>query len=494
MVLGAIMESGWPRCTPEDCDTATIPGTPLRLLIQRGVMFDVFQAFLRDLDAYIEPCMNSRGITDEGSWTPSNSVPTSNHNAAAAADWNWEDHPMGPAAPDPAAGWNGSVLIAGDQTPAVYELLRYYTTEAGLQLVWWGNDWSSPKDSMHFQFGYGTYTRQAEVKAWADAHIRADGFSTYRRGGQPRGGGAVVPPAASTGLTAAVLSQVMDARVPMGRYAELLPHFIEACHLAECTTVRRRAMLLGQLFAESGGFRWQEEIASGAAYEGRADLGNVYPGDGVRFKGRDFIQITGRYNYTALSRWAYDKGQVPTPTYFVDNPGALATDTYAFLGVVWYWTVARNMNAYADSGDVIGATRAVNGGTNGLADRQAAYARAISQGDNLLDPQDTDPVLELLMGNTAVPSWSIYATPGEPDVPLVNMLQAIDANNHRDLVEQWATLGDTDSLSRIVRTANGQGRATDAASIAHATAFLANLKATTPDIWTAYLKRIGATQ
>lgn len=493
VALGEPLEDGWPRCALSDCDYATIPGTALSLPLQRGVMFDVMQAFLRDMNDHIEPVMNSAGLADEGSWTPTNSVGTSNHLGGTAVDYNWRDHPMGPKAPDPAAGWNGSVLIAGDQVPAIRDLLAYYTTPEGIQLIWWGNDWTSPWDSMHFQYGYGTYTGQDAVKRWADAHIRADGYSTYRRGGQPRGGGAAVPPTASGGLTVAVLAQAMDYRVTNDRYAALLPHLIECFHLAGCDTVKRRAGMLGQLFAESGGLKYQREIASGAEYEGRADLGNTQPGDGVRFAGRDFIQITGRSNYTQLSAWAFSIGQVPTRTFFVDNPDQLATDAYAFLGVVWYWTQARpQLNALADAGDVEGMTRAVNGGLNGLADRQAAYSRALAAGTNLLDPADTDPILELLMSDATANSRSIYATPGEPPIKLSDLLINIDANQHRELVEQWAALGDTDSLNRIVRTANGQGQYTDTATVAHATAVLATIKATTPDIWSAYLTRIGA--
>ena len=58
-----------------------------------------------------------------------------------------------------------------------------------------------------------------------------------------------------------------------------------------------RAGFLAQLAHESGQLRYMEEIASGSAYEGRRDLGNTQPGDGVRFKGRGPIQLTGRSNY-----------------------------------------------------------------------------------------------------------------------------------------------------------------------------------------------------
>lgn len=60
-----------------------------------------------------------------------------------------------------------------------------------------------------------------------------------------------------------------------------------------------------------------EEIASGAAYEGRLDLGNTQPGDGRRFKGRGYVQITGRSNYT---KWSQRLG-----IDLINNPG-LASD------------------------------------------------------------------------------------------------------------------------------------------------------------------------
>lgn len=180
----------------------------------------------------------------------------------------------------------------------------------------------------------------------------------------------------------------MGGSLSIERYRDLAPAFNEALIRAECTTADRAAMFCAQIGHESVGLKYMEEIASGAAYEGRQDLGNTQPGDGVRFKGRGPIQITGRANYLQLSRWAYSRGYCPTSTYFVDNPTKLSDVDYGFLGAVWYWTAARPMNTYADNRDIVGATRAVNGGLNGIDDRKNRYYLALSMGASLLPGDD----------------------------------------------------------------------------------------------------------
>jgi len=190
-------------------------------------------------------------------------------------------------------------------------------------------------------------------------------------------------------MDAQTLGTAMGWSLSLERYQELCPAFNAALIQADCTTVDRVAMFCAQVGHESAGLRYMEEIASGAAYEWRNDLGNVYAGDGVRYKGRGPIQITGRYNYGKLSQWAAEQGIVSSPTYFVDNPTELAGNEYGFLGPVWYWTVARDMNYYADNRDLLGATKAVNGGTNGLSDRTTRYYNALELGDALLPDGNT---------------------------------------------------------------------------------------------------------
>jgi predicted chitinase len=149
-------------------------------------------------------------------------------------------------------------------------------------------------------------------------------------------------------------------------------------------------MFCAQVGHESLGLRYMEEIASGAAYEGRADLGNTQPGDGTRFKGRGPIQLTSRTNYGAFGRWCHAAGLVGSDDYFVVNPQQVAQPRWGFLAAAWYWTVARpKLNVLADAGDIEGATRAVNGGLNGLADRIARWTHARTIGAALL-PAATD--------------------------------------------------------------------------------------------------------
>lgn len=71
-------------------------------------------------------------------------------------------------------------------------------------------------------------------------------------------------------------------------------------------TPARMRHFLSQISHESGGLRWLKELATGDAYQGRKDLGNVQQGDGRRFKGGGALQLTGRANYQALSTYLKD--------------------------------------------------------------------------------------------------------------------------------------------------------------------------------------------
>lgn len=137
----------------------------------------------------------------------------------------------------------------------------------------------------------------------------------------------------------------------------------------EINNVARETMFLAQVAHESGGFRYVQEIASGAAYEGRADLGNDEPGDGMRYKGRGLIQLTGRSNYQKY-------GDI-LGLDLLANPELLEEPTNAARSAGCFWST-NGCNEIADMGDFIHITRKINGGTNGLADRQAYLQRAQS--------------------------------------------------------------------------------------------------------------------
>ena len=168
-------------------------------------------------------------------------------------------------------------------------------------------------------------------------------------------------------LTADVLHLILieARRADIDKYFPPLSSGMSANHI---DTPLRVAHFLAQLGHESGAFRYSEELASGAAYEGRTSLGNTQPGDGVRFKGRGLIQITGRANYGAYSK-ARGVDYLATPTLLATDP------TVAVDSAIWYWNT-RNLNSLADADNVEQITRRINGGDNGLPDRRAKLARA----------------------------------------------------------------------------------------------------------------------
>jgi predicted chitinase len=141
------------------------------------------------------------------------------------------------------------------------------------------------------------------------------------------------------------------------------------------TTLLRTAAFVAQLAHESGEFRWMEEIwgptPAQLRYEPPNDLaqrlGNTEPGDGKRFKGRGPIQITGRFNYakygTLLGRD------------LVAEPALAAAPELAFATAGLFWQT-NGLNELADAEDFVKITRRINGGTNGLADREKYYAQA----------------------------------------------------------------------------------------------------------------------
>lgn len=169
-------------------------------------------------------------------------------------------------------------------------------------------------------------------------------------------------------VTDAELAAVMP-RLPAAKRAAYLPHLQQAMREFRIEGRLREAAFLAQLAHESAELRYFEELASGAAYEGRRDLGNTQPGDGRRYKGRGPIQLTGRANYALFGRLlGLD---------LVGHPELAATPEVGFRVAGLFW-LRHGLNERADRQDFWGITRAINGGTNGLKDRQRYYRRALA--------------------------------------------------------------------------------------------------------------------
>lgn len=149
----------------------------------------------------------------------------------------------------------------------------------------------------------------------------------------------------------------------------LTPLLWPALQEGKINNALRVAHFLGQAAEESWQFSQLVEEASGAAYEGRHDLGNVNPGDGVKFKGRGIFQLTGRKNYVLYG------GYLNLP--LEAQPELAAEPAVALRVAVAYWA-HHGLNVSADNDDLQQITRAINGGSNGLTERSQGVSRALS--------------------------------------------------------------------------------------------------------------------
>lgn len=176
-------------------------------------------------------------------------------------------------------------------------------------------------------------------------------------------------------ISDAQLQKVMPTLVPAKR-ALYLAQLNAAMQRYGIDTPLRSAAFVAQLAHESGELRWMEEIwgptAAQLRYEPPGDLarrlGNTQPGDGLRFKGRGPIQITGRANYRQYGALL--------GVDLVADPVRAAAPELAFATAGLYWQ-HNGLNELADARDFVAITKRINGGTNGLAERQRYYARAL---------------------------------------------------------------------------------------------------------------------
>jgi predicted chitinase len=175
-------------------------------------------------------------------------------------------------------------------------------------------------------------------------------------------------------LTLSQLQRIMP-RLPSAKALQYLPHLNDALVDFKVDNPLRTAAFVAQLAHESGEFRFMEEIWGPTDAQRRYEpetplarrLGNTQPGDGVRFKGRGPIQITGRANYTRYGELLGCD--------LVADPDLAARPEVAFAVAGLYWT-SNKLNEKADAEDFVGITRRINGGINGLDDRQKYYTKA----------------------------------------------------------------------------------------------------------------------
>lgn len=115
--------------------------------------------------------------------------------------------------------------------------------------------------------------------------------------------------------------------------------------------------------------RSPEKIAN-KVYANRMGNGDEDSGDGWRYRGRGFIQLTGKDNYTDLSK--------DTGIDYVNHPDLLFNEADAMIAALWFWT-KRNLNKYADQNNIKEVTRRINGGYNGLDHRKKLLDKYLSK-------------------------------------------------------------------------------------------------------------------
>lgn len=113
--------------------------------------------------------------------------------------------------------------------------------------------------------------------------------------------------------------------------------------------------------ATANAYARQPEKIANRVYANRMGNGNEQSGDGWKFRGRGFLQITGRENYLLLSK--------DTRIDFLNNPDLLLEEANAMISALWFWQ-KNDCNRHADKDDILSLTRKINGGLNGIEHRK----------------------------------------------------------------------------------------------------------------------------
>lgn len=198
-------------------------------------------------------------------------------------------------------------------------------------------------------------------------------------------------------FTSAQLQQLLPNNPYVGKWYEVLSKLLPEYNI---NTPKRIAAFLSQCIHESGEFtilvenlnytlptlrkvfpkyfpndniallyinkpNKQEAIAN-RVYANRMGNGDEASGDGFRYRGRGLIQITGKNNYQSFADSVESNINV-IPDYLETFEGAVQS-------ACWFWE-SNNLNRFADVGDIVGLSKAINGGLNGLDSRLALYKK-----------------------------------------------------------------------------------------------------------------------
>jgi putative chitinase len=217
--------------------------------------------------------------------------------------------------------------------------------------------------------------------------------------------GIVKPKPATIGIKAGISKEKLLAILPAAKNSKDIDLLLEHLNVAlsslvdetNFSNIKRQAAFIAQCGHESGSFtvltenlnysaeglyntfskyfasiqaakpfeRQPEKIAN-KVYGGR--MGNNTTGEGWKFRGRGFIQLTGKENYTKCGK--------SIGVDLVANPDYVSTIEGAIKSALWFWN-SNGLNVFADKEDLVGMTKKINGGTKGLEERKEFYHRAV---------------------------------------------------------------------------------------------------------------------
>ncbi|HBF06179.1 MAG TPA: hypothetical protein DDW28_08855 [Prevotella sp.] len=167
-----------------------------------------------------------------------------------------------------------------------------------------------------------------------------------------------------------VTREQMLAIIGDGQRTDYFLHYINAWATTfGINTPLRMAHFLAQVCHETNGFKLLREVGKPCYFnkyeQGKLAkmLGNTQKGDGTKYKGRGLLMLTGRANYEAYQNSGYCTGDIMT------NPEWLEKPLGAVKSGMWYWW-KKGLNALADKDNILGVTKKINGGTNGLDSRK----------------------------------------------------------------------------------------------------------------------------